>query len=63
MHMDTSASGGSEPARTDVPVLMAALLLLVAVLLFVGSCGGGDLVFPGNLPFTQTAVNTVTPTP
>jgi hypothetical protein len=63
MRMDTSASGGSQPAGTDVVVLLAAVLLLAAILVFVGSCGSNDLIFPGNVPATETAVNTVTPTP
>ena len=63
MRMHTPASGSLERSHTDVPVLLGALLLFAAIVVFVGSCGGSDLTFPGNVPATETAQNTVTPTP
>lgn len=43
--------------------LAGASALLAALLASAVSCGGEDLIFPGMLPFTATAVNTATPTP
>ncbi len=43
--------------------LTGASALLVALLASALSCGGDDLIFPGMVPFTATAVNTATPTP
>ena len=46
MRRHTPASGGAQRSRTDVPALLAAVLLFTAVLVFVGSCGGNDPTFP-----------------
>ena len=46
----------------DWLALVGALLLLAAVLT-VASCSGDDLVFPGDIPATSTAVPTSTATP
>ena len=46
----------------DWLALTGALALLTA-LLAAASCGGGDLVFPGDIPSTSTAAPTSTSTP
>ncbi len=48
--------------RRDGLALVAAQALLAAVL-SVASCGGNDLIFPGDVPATSTSVPTATPTP
>lgn len=47
---------------TDWLALCGALALF-ALVLAASSCGGGDLVFPGNIPSTSTAAPTDTATP
>lgn len=44
-------------------VLAAAFALLGVLVATVVSCGNQDLIFPGMIPATPTAVNTATPTP
>jgi hypothetical protein len=61
--MSSSLGGSVEDRQADVRTLAAALLLLSAMLGFVAACGNGDLVFPGQVAPTQTAVFTATPTP
>ena len=63
MPMHPPSSDGSTRWCADLWSLLAALLLFAAVLVGVTSCGGEDLVFPGNLPSTGTPVNTQTPVP
>lgn len=41
----------------------AAAALFLALLAGVAACGNGDLVFPGDVPATNTPVNTATPEP
>lgn len=41
---------------------LCGALALLALVLVVSSCGGGDLVFPGNIPTVQPPP-TVTPAP
>ena len=43
--------------------LVAALTALLGVMLHTASCGSGDLIFPGDIPFTATSAATGTPTP
>ncbi len=43
--------------------LAGARALLAALLASALSCSNEDLIFPGMVPFTATAVNTATPTP
>ena len=54
----TSATGRAR----DWLALCGALAVL-AVVLATWSCGNGDLVFPGDIPATQTGVPTSTATP
>jgi hypothetical protein len=42
---------------------LAGALALLATLLTAASCGGGDLVFPGDIPATSTSAPTATSTP
>jgi len=51
------------PASESVRTLILALLLLAGIVVGVMSCGSGDLTFPGQIPFTETPNNTVTPIP
>ena len=45
----------------DARALVAALVLFAGILVFVGSCGGGDVTFPGNVVETGTPQFTATP--
>lgn len=60
-------SGGRAPRFSDsARALVAALLLFAGVITLVSSCGGDDLVFPGNVPPTvppSTPQNTATEVP
>jgi len=54
------------PSRTSRPRLLALLLAAVAflgVVVAIAACGNDDLIFPGDIPFTATPVNTSTSTP
>lgn len=42
---------------------LCGALALLALVLAASSCGGGDLVFPGNIPSTSTAAPTATAVP
>ena len=46
----------------SVLTLVIALVLLTAIVVSVMSCGGSDLTFPGQIPFTDTPGSTQTPT-
>lgn len=48
--------------RGDWLALIGALAVLAAVL-SIASCSGDDLIFPGDIPATSTAVPTSTSTP
>jgi hypothetical protein len=54
----TSPSG-----RTSDWVVLCGALALLALVLAGVSCGGNDLVFPGDIPATGTAAPTQTATP
>ena len=47
--------------RSEVAALVAALIALLGVMLHTVSCGSGDLIFPGDVPFTPTSAATETP--
>lgn len=51
------------PRRLNDWLALAGALALLATLLAASSCGGGDLVFPGDIPSTATGVPTSTATP
>ena len=53
----------SPSGRTSDWVALCGALALLALVLAVVSCGGGDLVFPGDIPATRTAAPTSTSTP
>jgi hypothetical protein len=59
MHMRTPPI----PPPANGRALFAALLLFGGLVTLINSCGGDDLVFPGNVPATRTAQNTATPVP
>jgi hypothetical protein len=61
VHMPTEDCGTKTPA--DARALAAALLLFGAILIFISSCGGQGLTFPGNVAATPTTQFTATPTP
>lgn len=47
--------------RSEVRALILALIALLGVMLHTVSCGSGDLIFPGDVPFTPTSAATETP--
>lgn len=49
--------------RSAAAHLVAATVLFACLLGVLSSCGGGDLVFPGDVPATATGQNTSTPVP
>ena len=57
--MDSSFPRG----RLNDWLALCGALALLALVLAAGSCGGGDLVFPGDIPATGTAAPTSTSTP
>lgn len=52
----------AEALRVERLTCVAALVLLLTIIVAVASCGGDDLVFPGEL-YTQTATPEETATP
>ena len=56
-------SGHDQPPRRHLGALATALVVLGSILVFMSSCGNGDLTFPGQTPPTATAVFTATPVP
>jgi hypothetical protein len=60
MPVDMPCKRGS---RTDLAVLLAAVLALGCCGILLAACGGNDLIFPGDIPATATAQFTATPTP
>jgi hypothetical protein len=53
----------SDPAKQNLRALILAAMLSAATIVALGSCGDGDLGFPGSLPPTSTAAATATATP
>jgi hypothetical protein len=49
-------------AARNLRALILAVAVFAALLVGISSCGGGDLGFPGSIPFTATAAPTDTPT-
>ncbi len=49
--------------RSAAAHLVAAAILFACLLGALSSCGGGDLIFPGDFPATPTSQNTSTPVP
>jgi hypothetical protein len=49
--------------RSAAAHLVAVAILFACLLGVLSSCGGGDLIFPGDVPATPTSQNTATPTP
>ncbi len=48
--------------RLQLRALVLSLLAFLCVVTAVASCGDeDDLIFPGDIPFTATSVNTATP--
>jgi hypothetical protein len=60
VHMPTEDRATKAPAGAP---LVAALLLFGAILVFISSCGGQGLTFPGSMTATPTPQFTATPTP
>lgn len=53
----------SDLAKRNHRSLILAAILCAATIVGLGSCGDGDLGFPGSLPPTSTAEATATATP
>jgi hypothetical protein len=66
MRKQIRAAGRAPRVPANVRALVAALLLFAGVITLINSCGGDDLVFPGNVPPTEpqpTNQNTATEVP
>jgi hypothetical protein len=61
--MPTSFDGMATRLCPEVRALAASLLLFAGILAFIGSCGSGDLTFPGMFVSTPTTQFTDTPVP
>jgi hypothetical protein len=63
MRMPTSFDGLATRLSPEVRALAASLSLFAGILAFIGSCGSGDLAFPGMIMSTPTSQFTATPVP
>ena len=61
--MPTSFDGVAIRLSPEVRALAASVLLFAVMLAFIGSCGSGDLMFPGMIVSTPTTQFTDTPVP
>jgi hypothetical protein len=62
-HPHTPSDGPPPWLSAEVRALAAAVLLFAGLIGFIGACGGGDLVFPGQLADTPTVQSTAANTP
>lgn len=60
---DPPSDGPATPLRAAVRALAGAVMLFAGLVAVLGACGGGDLVFPGQLADTPTPQFTATNTP
>jgi hypothetical protein len=62
-HPHTSFDGPPRWLSAEVRALALAVLLFAGLVGFIGACGSGDLVFPGQTADTPTVQFTATNTP